>query len=78
MRQLLCISQFSARKTLGIIILEKSTRNKIFLEFLGDYSDCLKNFQRIGQKTRNCVFSQIFYSFENFVTIKKYGILLHQ
>ena len=32
----------------------KSNRNKIFLEFLGDYNGvCLKNFQRIEQNLEN-------------------------
>ena len=51
MRQLYCISQLQARITPGIVILDKSTRNKIFLEFSGDYNGvCLKNFQQIEQK----------------------------
>ena len=34
--------------TSGIIILDKSTKNKIFLKNLEDYNGvCLKNFQRI-------------------------------
>ena len=36
------------------MILDKSTRNKIFLEFSGDHNGvCLKNFQRIEQKLEN-------------------------
>ena len=36
------------------MILDKNTRNKIFLEILGDYNGvCLKNFQRIEQKLEN-------------------------
>ena len=34
------------------MILDKNTRNKIFLEFFGDYNGvCLEKFQRIEQKT---------------------------
>ena len=51
MRQLYCIGQLKARITSGIIILDKSTRNKTFLEFLRDYSGvCLKNFQQVEQE----------------------------
>ena len=50
--------------------MDKSTRNKIFLEFSGDYNGvCLKNFQRRA-KTIKSFFGQIFH-FENFVTLKK-------
>ena len=37
-----------------MIILDKSTRNKILFEFLGDYNGvCFKNFQRIENKLEN-------------------------
>ena len=50
--------------------MDKSTRKKIFSEFLGNYNGvCLKNFQRIEQKLKNA-FLAIFHSFENFVTLK--------
>ena len=55
-----------ARITSRIIILDKSTRNKIFLELLGDIGVCLKIFQRKEQKLENA----FFHSFENFVTSK--------
>ena len=43
-----------ARITSGVIILDKSTSNKIFLEILGDYNGvCLKKFQRIERKLEN-------------------------
>ena len=52
-------------------MLDKSTRNKIFLQFSGDYNGvCLKNFQHNRAKTRKFVFAQIFHFFENFVTLK--------
>ena len=64
MRQLQCISQLQARITPGIIILDKSTRNKIFLDFSGDYNGvCLKNLQRIEQKL-------------NYAFLAKFSILL--
>ena len=41
--------------------LDKSTRNKIFLEFSGDYNGvCLKNFQRIEQKLENAFLAKLF------------------
>ena len=44
----------STLSTSGRIILDKSTRNRIFLEFLGDYNGvCLKNFQQIEQKVES-------------------------
>ena len=42
--------QLYARITSGIIILDKSARNKIFLEFLDYNGVCLKNFQQMQQK----------------------------
>ena len=40
-------------------ILNKSTRIKIFLEFLGDYNSVgLKNFERIEQKLENAFLAQ--------------------
>ena len=54
MRELSCISHFLARITSGITILDESIRNKMFLEFSGEYNGvCLKNFQRIEQKLEN-------------------------
>ena len=54
MRQFYRISQIQARITSGKIILDESTRNKIFLEFLGDYNRvCLKKFQRIEPNLEN-------------------------
>ena len=45
------MSQLLAQITSGIIILDKSTSNKIYLEILGDYNCvCMKNFQRVEQK----------------------------
>ena len=42
------------------MILDKSTRNKIFLEFSGDYNGvCLKNFQRIEPKLDNAVLAKL-------------------
>ena len=42
------------------MILDKSTRNKMFLEFSGDYNGvCLKNFQRIEQKLENAVLAKL-------------------
>ena len=72
MRQLQCISQLQARITARIIILDKSTRNKILFEFVGDYKGvCLKKkFLTNRAKTRKCVFAQIFHSFEKFATLK--------
>ena len=38
----------------GITILDKSGKNKIFLDILEDYNGvCLKNFQRVEQKLEN-------------------------
>ena len=63
------MSELYARITSAIIILDKSTRNKIFLEFSGDYNGvCLKNFQLIEQKLENTFL--VNFSFENFVTLK--------
>ena len=46
MRQLYWINQLSARITSGIIISDKSTRNKMFLEILGEQNGvCLKIFE---------------------------------
>ena len=60
--------------------MDKSTRNEIFLEFLGDYNGvCLKNFQRIEQKLKNAflaIFS-ILLRIRNFKELI-IGILLHQ
>ena len=43
------------------MILDKSTRSKIFLEFSGDYNGvCLKNFQRIEQKLENAFLAKLF------------------
>ena len=53
------------------MILDKSTRNKIFLEFSGDYNGVFEKFPTNRAKTRKCVFGQTFHSFENFVTLKK-------
>ena len=40
--------------------LDKSTRNKIFLEFSGDYNGvCLKNFQQIDQKLENAFLAKL-------------------
>ena len=42
------------------MILDKSTRIKIFLEFLGDYNGvCLENFQRLEQKLENAFLASI-------------------
>ena len=55
----------------NFFILDKSTRNKIFVEFLEDYKVfALKKTPTNGAKTRKCVFGQIFHFFENFVTLK--------
>ena len=44
-----------------LIVLDQSTRNKIFLEFLGDYNGvCLKNFQRKEQKLENAFLAKFF------------------
>ena len=63
MRQLQGISQFKARMTPGIIMLDKSTRNKIFLEFSGVFVTyngvCLRNFQRIEEKLVNAFLAKI-------------------
>ena len=65
------MSQLQARITSGIIILDKSTTNRICLEFSGDYNGvCLKNFQRIEQKLENAFLAKFFHSFENFVTLR--------
>ena len=41
------------------MILDKSTRNKIFLEFSGDYNGVfLKIFQQIEQKLENAFFAK--------------------
>ena len=51
--------------------MDKSTRNKIFLEVSGDYNGvCLKNFQRIEQKLENAFLAK-FSMLENFVTLKR-------
>ena len=40
----------------GNNLFDKSTRNKIFLEFLGDYNGvCLKNFQQLEPKLENAL-----------------------
>ena len=60
--------------------LDKSTRNKIFLEFPGDYNGVsLKNFQQIEQKLENAFLGKlsIFWEFRNFKKLI-IGILLHQ
>ena len=55
------------------MILDKSTRNKIFLEFSGDYNGyCLKNFQRIEQKLENAFLAEVFIFSEKFITLKNY------
>ena len=42
------------------MILDKSTRNKIFLEFSGDYNGvCLKNFQQIEQELENAFLTKL-------------------
>ena len=57
--------------TSGIIILDKSTRNKIFLEFLGDYNGvCLKSFQPIEGKLENAFLAKFFILLKSFVTLK--------
>ena len=49
----------------------QKSRNKIFLEFSGDYNGvCLKNFQRIEQKLENAFLAKFSILFENFVTLK--------
>ena len=60
--------------------LDKSTRNKIFLKFFGDYNGvCLKNLQRIEQKLENAFWPN-FPFFWQFCNFKKLiiGILFHQ
>ena len=53
--------------------MDKSTRKKIFLEFLVDYNGiCLKNFQGIEQKLKNAFLAKVFIFSENFVTLKNY------
>ena len=65
-----------ARKTSVIIILDKSSRNKIFQENLKDYSgDCLKNFHRIEQKLETA-FSPNFPFFENFSILNYFWNLI--
>ena len=50
------------------MILDKRTKNKIFVEFSGDYNGVsLKNFQRIEPKLENAFLA--FWEFRNFKKI---------
>ena len=63
-----------------MIILDKSTRSKIFLEILADYNGvCLKNFKRIEQKLENAFLAK-FPIFFRISSLKKiiFGILRHR
>ena len=54
--------------------MDKSTRNKIFLEILEDYNGvCLKKIQRIEQKLENAFLTKFPIFFENFATLKNYS-----
>ena len=56
-----------------MLILDKSTRNKIVFEFSGEYiGACLKNFQRIEQKLKIAFLANVFIFSENFVTLENY------
>ena len=56
-----------------MIILDKSTRNKLFLEFSGDDNGvCLKSFQGIEQKLENAFLAQFFILLIISLTLKNY------
>ena len=43
-----------------MMIFDKSTRNKIFLEYLGDYNGvCLENFHLVEQKLKNAFLAKL-------------------
>ena len=53
--------QLQAQITSGIIILDKNSKNKIFLEILEDYSGiCLRSFQRMQRNLEYAFLAKLF------------------
>ena len=54
------MSQFSVQKISGIIILDKNSRNNIFVEILEEYyGGCFTYFQQMQQKTENAFLANL-------------------